>query len=129
MSEDIVCEFARQQGYSEAAVAAGREADRRVARLSHPRGRFDNAGRFFLAERCDCCTGIRTPSLARPSTEMLHGRSITHVAHLYRVPSLHVRRLAKAFDLARRCSAASHHSRAQFVVRLARILKPLPSER
>ena len=90
MFDDFIRDIALQQGYSEAAMAAGREADLRGQRLTHPKGRFDRAGRFHLEERCDCCVGLRQPSVAYPHTEMRHGRSITHVANLHRVPVLHV---------------------------------------
>ena len=126
MSDDVLHEFARPRGYSDAAVAAGREAYLRKHRLAHPHGRFDEAGRFFLGERCDCCAGLRSPSTQRPHLEMLHGRSLTHVATLYEVPTLHVRRLARAFALTHAGDAMSNHAPAQCLTQLAQILKPVP---
>lgn len=50
-------------------------------RLEHPAGEFDNAGRFYLVDTCDCCSSIRSPSRAYPYSHMIHGRSVVHVAH------------------------------------------------
>lgn len=58
-----------------------REYISRRERHSHPAGGFDSAGRFSLKERHECCEGIRSPSRAYPFSEMLHGRSLIHVAH------------------------------------------------
>lgn len=129
MSETLMRVFALQRGYSQAALAAGREAEERRQRISHPRGRFDSAGRFFLDERCGCCTGIRAPSAEHPFSEMNHGRSLTHVAQLHGVPQLHVRRLAKAFRLARHRDAQSHHAKAQLLTQLDHILKNVPPDK
>lgn len=48
-------------------------------RTMHPDGKKDNAGRFFLSCKLSCCN-VRTPSRAYPYSEMIHGRSIKHVA-------------------------------------------------
>jgi len=53
----------------------------RQDRLSHPAGAFDNAKRFSLAEKYQCCDEIRYPSRRFPFPEMTHGRSLQHVAH------------------------------------------------
>lgn len=45
-------------------------------RLEHPVGEFDNAGRFYLTDKCDCCSSIRSPSRAYPYSHMVHGRSV-----------------------------------------------------
>ena len=50
-------------------------------RLEHPAGEFDNAGRFYLVDVCDCCSSIRSPSRAYPYSHMVHARSVVHVAH------------------------------------------------
>ena len=129
MFDDFIRELALQQGYSQVALAAGREADLRRQRLAHPKGRFDSAGRFFLNERCDCCVGLRQPSRAYPHSQMQHGRCLRHVANLYNAPVLHVGRLARAFALARDCEAGSNHAKAQVTLRLRQILKPVPPGR
>ncbi len=78
-------------------VQAAVEYLMRKHRLSHPDGKFDNAGRFSLstAERGICCAFIRSPSRAHPHSEMVHGRTIAHVAYLFDADDLDVRRLAK----------------------------------
>ncbi|GAW37272.1 hypothetical protein RA2_04349 [Roseovarius sp. A-2] len=67
------------------------------------------------------------PSGSYPHTEMLHGRSLTHMAHLHDVPKLHLKRLVRALDAARfsQEDADSNHARAQFLVKLQYILKPV----
>ena len=129
MLDDIVADLARQRGYSDRDIAAGREADLRRERLSHPKGRFDEDGGFYLAERRACCEGVRPPSWAHPHTEMLHGRSLTHIAYLFDAPTLHVRRLARAFAIARAVASRSDPATAQLRVRLQHVLKPVASRR
>ena len=53
----------------------------------HPEGTFDKGGRFYLAEseKCDCCRGIRSPSRAYPYSEMVHARTLKHVANKFGV--------------------------------------------
>lgn len=58
-----------------------REYINRRDRICHPGGSFDSGGSFSLEKRYDCCAGIRSPSRAYPFSEMLHGRSLSHVAH------------------------------------------------
>lgn len=62
-------------------------------RRTHPAGTFDNGGRFYLAdeEKCACCESIRNPSRAYPWSEMAHGRTLKHVAHLFGVDEKSVR--------------------------------------
>jgi len=48
----------------------------------HPAGSFDSAGRFSLNTRCKCCAGIRSPSRAYPFSEMVHARTVVHVASM-----------------------------------------------
>jgi hypothetical protein len=74
------------QKKSEIEIAAA-QFIRRQNRTEHPAGKFDKAGRFELAneERRTCCAGIRTPSRAYPYSEMIHGRSAQHVAHLHHI--------------------------------------------
>ena len=56
-------------------------------RKTHPEGTFDSGGRFYLAEseKHDCCRGIRSSSRAYPYSEMVHARTLKHVAHKYDV--------------------------------------------
>lgn len=81
-------------------VEAAIEYLKRKHRLSHPEGEFDGGGRFCLSddERQICCLSIRTPSRSYPYSEMTHGRSLTHVAKLYKVDALVVRRISKRLE-------------------------------
>lgn len=67
--------------------AAARTYLLRQARLEHPDGHFDAAGRWHPrdGERCPCCTAVRPPSAAHPYTLNRHCRSAAHVAALYDV--------------------------------------------
>ena len=60
------------------------EYARRQTRAEHPEGTFDKAGRFWLseAELTDCCRAIRSPSRAHPWSQMVHGRTLKHLANL-----------------------------------------------
>lgn len=55
-------------------------------RNTHPDGKFDNAGRFYLRSKCSCCDGLRAPSRLYPMSEMAHGRTALHVAHARGMP-------------------------------------------
>ena len=50
------------------------------ARVWHPSGDFDNAGRWYPTNYCDCCESIRSPSRAYPYSLMNHCRTVSHVA-------------------------------------------------
>lgn len=63
-------------------------------RKENPSGSFDNAGRFWLAETCECCRSIRTPSRAFPYSQMVHARTAVHVANAYGVDASLVRKAA-----------------------------------
>lgn len=121
----LLHDFAQAQGYSAADMIAAEEAYKRKHRLSHPPGSFDKAGRFSLQERAPCCDDIRTASRAHPYSEMLHGRSFTHVACLHGVKKLHVQRLVKALETASMPAAPSAHQSGQLLVKLRSILKPV----
>ena len=127
MLQKIIHDFALRQGYSQTALDAAPETHARKWRLSHPKGQFDRAGRFTLHERQACCEEIRAASRAYPHTEMLHGRSLTHMSHLHDVPKLQLQRLVKALDAAKSLQQVSHsnHVKAQLLVKLRHILKPV----
>ena len=61
----------------------------------HPEGEFDKSGRFYLAEKYECCANIRNPSRRFPYSEMLHGRTLKHAAHKYGVDEKECRKLLK----------------------------------
>jgi len=48
-------------------------------RTAHPEGTWGTHKRFYLANKCACCD-CRTPSRTWPNSEMLHGRTLLHVA-------------------------------------------------
>ena len=74
----------------------------RQGRTSHPNGEFDKGGRFYLAkeEICDCCTGIRSPSRSWPYSQMVHGRTMKHVANLFGVSISDIRKQIKNTEAA-----------------------------
>lgn len=72
----------------------------RKNRMSNPGGFFDSAGRFYLHELHDCCSGIRSPSRAYPFSQNKHGRTLPHVAHEFGVER-HikiVRKISNAYE-------------------------------
>lgn len=83
---------------SETIIAAAREFIARRDRRTHPEGSFDRKSRFTLSERCSCCAGIRTPSARFPWSEMKHGRTAEHVAHLHGVNPADVRKVARQLE-------------------------------
>jgi hypothetical protein len=76
----------------------------RQARITHPAGKFDKAGRWYPIgdERCECCNYIRTPSRAWPFSLMMHCRTMEHVAHLYDVD---IKKLRRAVNATRKLAA------------------------
>jgi len=70
----------------------------RKDRSRHPKGTFDNAGRWYPAdeEHRECCTSVRSPSRAYPYSYMTHCRSIDHVARLYGVDVAELRKAVRA---------------------------------
>ena len=80
-------------------VAARTYLDRRD-RASHPAGSFDKAGRWLPTgdEYQSCCASIRYPSRAWPYSLLVHCRTAEHVASLYGVDALTVKRTARQLD-------------------------------
>lgn len=74
----------------------------RQNRDEHPSGYFDNVKRWkpFSYERCECCNGIRSPSMGFPFSLMVHCRSITHIAQLYEVDESMLRKAVKTYKMA-----------------------------
>lgn len=75
-------------------------------RAINPPGTFDNAGRFYLSERGACCAGLRSPSRAYPYSQMVHGRTLKHIATMRGV-SVHEARSALARMIVRQRPAAT----------------------
>ena len=67
---------------------------KRQARRIHPHGDFDNSGRWYPSdhERQPCCDSIRKPSRAYQHSLNRHCRTMNHIAHLYDVDLLFLRR-------------------------------------
>jgi hypothetical protein len=72
----------------------------RQSRKANPVGQFDKAGRWYPAESetCPCCGRIRSPSRAWPYSRMLHCRTAVHIANLFDVPAVEIRRAARALS-------------------------------
>lgn len=85
-------------GVDPVSLAAYNEYVSRKARLSHPDGEFDNAGRWYpsKSESCACCEGLRSPSRSYPYSLMFHCRTIQHVAARHGVDASTIRRAARA---------------------------------
>lgn len=61
------------------------------ARVWHPSGDFDNAGRWYPTNYCDCCESIRSPSRAYPYSLMVHCRTVAHVACVHGIEERRLR--------------------------------------
>lgn len=77
---------------------AAREAIARRDRHRHPPGKFDNAGRFYASERCECCLSIKSPSRTHPFLQMVHARTMIHVAQVFDVELPHLRARVREID-------------------------------
>lgn len=81
-------------------LEAAKEFLARRDRRHHPAGERDNAKRFYpsAGERQSCCAAIRSPSRSFPFSYLTHCRSAEHVAHLFGVDLLLLKRVAKDLD-------------------------------
>lgn len=69
----------------------------RKTRRSDPPGTWDNAGRFYAAERTDAVEMCRAPSRAYPHSQMTAARTAAHCAELQCADCVaYVRRIALA---------------------------------
>ena len=78
-------------------------------RLRHsPAGCEDAAGRWYPAdeERQECCAGVRDPSIAWPHSLKKHCCSARHVARLFDVDELELRRAGREIEAAAQWEAA-----------------------
>lgn len=66
----------------------------RKKRESHPDGEFDKVGRWYPSEEETClyCGDIRRPSNTYKYSLMIHCRTCDHIANLYGVSSLDIKR-------------------------------------
>ncbi len=86
--------MAKELNLSVGVMKAAKEYIKRKDRMAHPDGKFDSGGRWYASEseKQTCCQGLRTPSRAYPYSQMVHCRSLAHVAHLFNVDSKDLRR-------------------------------------
>ncbi|MFZ2537581.1 MAG: hypothetical protein WAX04_01610, partial [Oscillospiraceae bacterium] len=75
---------------------AAKEYIGRRERITHPAGEFDSAKRFYLSE--PVAKSVRTPSRVWPNSQMVHGRTLAHVSHVYKVDAKDVRKVANYAD-------------------------------
>lgn len=78
-------------------------------RSSHsPAGHKDAAGRWYPIdeEKQECCAGVRDPSIAWPDSLKKHCCSAKHVARLFDVGELELRRAAREIEAAAQWEAA-----------------------
>lgn len=80
--------------YNERLIKAAEVYVSRKQRDTHPDGEFDKGGRWYPSreETCSCCSSIRSPSRAYQYSLMVHCRTCEHIANLYGVSSLDIRR-------------------------------------
>lgn len=83
-----------------ALLSAVSEFIARQNRITHPAGYFDKQRRWYpeQSEKCSCCAGIRTPSVAYPFSLMLHCRTAEHIAAKHGVDVSDLRRAARALN-------------------------------
>ena len=81
--------------------------DRKVGK-SYPDGRLDIGKRWYpnAVERQLCCIQIREPSRAWPQTLQVHCQSAGHVARLFDVNELELKRAARVLVKASKLSGA-----------------------
>ena len=107
---------------------AAQEYIARRDRLVNPDGEFDRKGRWRSSEEetQTCCAGIRCPSRAYPYSEMVHCRTVAHVAQLYGVTEADLRRELRVLEApayAARAARTNDTRRANVARKCARILK------
>jgi len=91
--------IALELGYQAGEIDAGIDFSNRKARRTHPEGQFDNAMRFYAAERTEAVRTCRCPSRQWPYSEMQAARTAAHCAEVHGVVNVtHVRRLGLACD-------------------------------
>jgi len=80
--------------YDQRVSRAVQEYFSRQNRESHPEGNFDNKARWYPCEGEErgCCSNIRRPSAAYPYSLMLHCRTMKHIANLYGVNYIDLKR-------------------------------------
>ncbi len=117
----IIRLVAEPLGYTRDEILAGVEFCRRQNGLSNPPGEFDRMGRFTASERTAAVSEAPAPSASSPHAEHQAAISARHCAELFDANVDHVKRLARAFDLA--ASASSASDLIQPTRKLATILK------
>ncbi len=93
----IINTTALSLAYSSREITAAMEFHLRKARRSNPPGTWDNAGRFYAAERTGAVEMCRAPSRAYPYSQMNAERTAAHCAELHGADCVtYVRRIALA---------------------------------
>jgi hypothetical protein len=67
-------------------------------RESHPAGEFDSARRFQPAETFECCNGLRMPSRSFPFSLMIHARTASHVAEIFKTEAADIKKIKRLWD-------------------------------
>lgn len=103
----VKCIPVKRTSLGEGSVTSSPDADdperalqtylQRKARTAHPDGGFDSAGRWYpsASEKCSNCDSMRSPSRNYPYSLMTHCRSAEHVAELFGVDALELKRAAR----------------------------------
>lgn len=124
----FVLQIAIERGYTQNAVNAALEYVARQRRKSHPQGSFDSAGRWYPSGRDEFVMAPgRVPSRAYPLSFNKACRSADHVARLFEVDGLAVKRIARALksleDLA---APTTGHETMAFAALIAKALALAP---
>lgn len=95
--EQLIVTTAISLAYSSREITAAMEFHLRKTRRSDPPGTWDNAGRFYAAERTDAVEMCRAPSRAYPYSQMTAARTAAHCAETQGADCVtYVRRIALA---------------------------------
>lgn len=121
--------IAAQKGYTTRELEAAQEYLSRRDRRKNPPGSFDKAGRFYAAERTTRVEKVRSPSRFYPYSEMTAARSADHVAEVFDVRPIAVKRLAKAIEAETAAQAGTAHQRLEIIQEIDRMLKTILPER
>ncbi len=97
--KQLIITMAISLAYSSRENTAAMEFHLRKTRRSDPPGTWNNAGRFYAAERTDAVGMCRAPSRAYPHSQMTAARTAAHCAELHGADCVaYVRRIALAIE-------------------------------
>lgn len=80
------------------------EFEQLQARIIHPDGTFDKAGRWYPDDNewSSCCDSIRSPSRSYPYSYMVHCRTLPHIMNKYGLSEEEKKEIKKAMNQKRK---------------------------